>query len=197
MTDTPARERLRLARAVRETLRPWVQLWRSARPSAQAKKPGEFTHGVDDVPPPFLTALVGFQHVSLVRIQLIFPALVIQLADLPTEVSVNMLSLSLIALGIAAVLQSLPRGPVGCRYLCPSCHDGIFLEPSIAALKLGGLPLVFGMTLVAGVIQSALSPVLQRIRPLLPPEIGGLVVFLVGTSLAAIGCRYVIGVGVK
>jgi xanthine permease XanP len=197
VTDRPARERLRLARAVTQTLRPWVQLWRSARPSAQAKKPGEFTHGVDDVPPPFLTVLVGFQHVSLVRIQLIFPALVIQLAELPTEVSVNMLSLSLIALGIAAILQSLPRGPVGSRYLCPSCHDGIFLEPSIAALKLGGLPLVFGMTLVAGVIQSALSPVLHRIRPLLPPEIGGLVVFLVGTSLAAIGCRYVIGVGVK
>jgi xanthine permease XanP len=197
VTDTPARERLRLARAVRQTLRPWVQLWRSTRPSAQAKKPGEFTHGVDDVPPPPLTALVGFQHVSLVRIQLIFPALVIQLAELPTEASVNMLSLSLIALGIAAILQSLPRGPVGSRYLCPSCHDGIFLEPSIAALKLGGLPLVFGMTLVAGVIQSALSPILHRIRPLLPPEIGGLVVFLVGTSLAAIGCRYVIGVGVK
>jgi xanthine permease XanP len=197
VTDRPARERLRLARAVTQTLRPWVQLWRSARPSTQAKKPGEFTHGVDDVPPPFLTVLVGFQHVSLVRIQLIFPALVIQLAELPTEVSVNMLSLSLIALGIAAILQSLPRGPVGSRYLCPSCHDGIFLEPSIAALKLGGLPLVFGMTLVAGVIQSALSPVLHRIRPLLPPEIGGLVVFLVGTSLAAIGCRYVIGVGVK
>jgi xanthine permease XanP len=197
VTETPARERLRLARAVTQSLRPWVQLWRSARPSAQAKKPGEFTHGVDDVPPPLLTALVGFQHVSLVRIQLIFPALVIQLAELPTEASVNMLSLSLIALGIAAILQSLPRGPVGSRYLCPSCHDGIFLEPSIAALKLGGLPLVFGMTLLAGVIQSALSPVLHRIRPLLPPEIGGLVVFLVGTSLAAIGCRYVIGVGVK
>jgi xanthine permease XanP len=197
VTDTPARERLRLARAVTQTLQPWLQLWRSTRPSAQAKKPGEFSHGVDDVPPLFLTGLVGFQHVSLVRIQLIFPALVIQLAELPTETSVNMLSLSLIALGIAAILQSLPRGPVGSRYLCPACHDGIFLEPSIAALKLGGLPLVFGMTLVAGLIQSALSPILHRIRPLLPPEIGGLVVFLVGTSLAAIGCRYVIGVGVK
>src|SRR5713101_7070642 len=71
----------------------------------------------------------------------------------------------------------------------------MFLEPSIAALTLGGLPLVFGMTIFAGVIQSALSPMLRRIRPLLPPEIGGLVVFLVGTSIAAIGCRYVIGVG--
>ena len=49
------------------------------------------------------------------------------------------------------------------------------------------------MTMFAGVIQSALSPILHRIRPLLPPEIGGLVVFLVGTSIAAIGCRYMIG----
>ena len=196
--DSP--ERLRLARLVRQSPGPrptWLQLWRSARPSAQTKKPGEFVHGLDDVPPPLLTAFIGFQHVSLVRIQLIFPALVIQLAELPTEASVNILSFSLMALGVAAILQSLPRGPVGSRYLCPSCHDGIFLEPAIAALKLGGLPLVFGMTLLAGVIQSALSPILHRIRPLLPPEIGGLVVFLVGTSLAAIGCRYVIGVGVK
>ena len=38
---------------------------------------------------PLLTALVGFQHVSLVRIQLIFPALVIQLAELPTEASIS------------------------------------------------------------------------------------------------------------
>ena len=64
-------------------------------------------------------------------------------------------------------------------------------------MKFGGLPLVFGMTMVAGVIQSLLSPILTRIRPLLPPEIGGLVIFLVGTSIAAIGCRYMIGIGVK
>ena len=131
------------------------------------------------------------------RIQLIYPALVIQLADLPTAASVNMLSLALIALGIASILQSLPKGPVGSRFLCPSCHTGIFLEPSIAALKLGGLPLVFGMTIVAGIIQSVLSPVLRRIRPLLPPEIGGLVVFFVGTSIAAVGCRYLMGVGAE
>jgi xanthine permease XanP len=172
----------------------WLRSLRSARQSAQPREPGELVHGVEDVPPPLLTAFVAFQHVGLVRIQLIFPAFVIQLAGLPTETSVNMLSLALIALGVASILQSLPRGPVGSRFLCPSCHDGIFLEPSIAALKLGGLPLVFGMTIVAGAIQSALSPVLQRIRPLLPPEIGGLVVFLVGSSIAAIGCRYMLGV---
>jgi xanthine permease XanP len=188
-----------LTRIVSSTLHPsqWLEAWRSTRPSAQPKKPGELAYGIADVPPPLLTLFSGFQHVGLVRIQLIFPALVIQLAELPTEASVNMLSLSLIALGVAAILQSLPRGRVGSRFLCPPCHDAIFLEPSIAALKFGGLPLVFGMTMFAGVIQSLLSPILNRIRPLLPPEIGGLVIFLVGTSIAAIGCRYMIGIGAK
>jgi NCS2 family nucleobase:cation symporter-2 len=194
MVNVP--ERARLARVLTNALeaRPWLRLLRSAQLPA-AKKPGELIHGANDVPPHLLTAFVGAQHVGLVRIELIYPALVIQSAGLSTAASVNMLSLAMIALGIAAILQSLPRGPVGSGFLCPSCHSAIFLEPSLAALKLGGLPLVFGMTILAGAIQSALSPVLRRIRPLLPPEIGGLVVFLVGTSIAAIGCRYVIGVG--
>jgi xanthine permease XanP len=169
------------------------KLLRSARPAK--KKPGELIYGVDNVPPPLTILFMGIQHVGLIRIELIYPLLVIQLAGLSPESSANMLSLAMIALGLTAILQSLPRGPIGSGFLCPSCHTGVFLEPSIAALKLGGLPLVFGMTIVAGVVQSALAPSLRRLRPLLPPEIGGLVIFFVGTNIAAIGCRYIIGVG--
>jgi xanthine permease XanP len=172
----------------------WLRLLGTAPISRQKRKPTELVYGVDDVPPPITILLIGAQHVGVVRIQLIYPLLVIQLAGLPTVSSVNLLALALLALGIASILQSFARGPVGSGFLCPSCHTGIFLEPSIAALKLGGLPLVFGMTIFAGLIQSLLSPTLRRIRPLLPPEIGGLVVFFVGTSVAAIGCRYLIGV---
>jgi xanthine permease XanP len=172
----------------------WLRFLRS-KPLTTKKKPSDLIYGVDDVPPPLITLFVGMQHVSLIRIQLIYPLFVIQMAALPTTSSVHMLSLAMLALGVASILQSLPKGPVGSGLLCPSCHTGIFLEPSIAALKIGGLPLVFGMTVFAGVIQSILAPTLRRLRPLLPPEIGGLVVFFVGTSVAAIGCRYLLGVG--
>src|ERR1700731_4287490 len=97
-------------------------------PSAK-KKPGELIHGVDDVPPPIMIFFLGTQHVGLIRIQLIYPLLVVQLAGLSPESSVNMLSLAMLALGIAAIVQSLPAGPVGSRFLCPSCHTEIFLEP--------------------------------------------------------------------
>src|SRR5262249_8152432 len=165
---------------------PWRRFLRDTRPAAKRKKPAELIHGLDELPPPTVTGLPGLQPASLVRIQLIYPPLVIQLADLPPATAVNLLCLAMIALGVASILQSLPRGPIGSGFLCPSCHTGIFLEPSIAAVKLGGLPLVFGMTIVAGLIQAVLSPVLRRIRPLLPPEIGGLVVFFVVPTPPAI-----------
>jgi len=118
-----------------DRLGPGPRSWLSTPAMLRKKKPAELVHGLDDVPPPVTIGLIAFQHVTLVRIQLIYPALVIQTAALPTALSVNMLSLALLALGIAAVLQSLPRGPVGSGFLCPSCHTGIFLEPSLAALR--------------------------------------------------------------
>src|SRR5436853_5973431 len=111
MNEPRARPLRRLANVL--GVDPWLQLMR--RPPASSRKSGELIHGLEDVPPPLVVLFQGFQHVSLVRIQLIYPALVIQLADLPTAASVNMLSLALIALGIASILQSLPRGPVGSR----------------------------------------------------------------------------------
>jgi xanthine permease XanP len=190
MTET----RAPLPRALADALGlgQWLRFLRS-KPLSSKKKPTDLVYGIDDVPPPLITLFVGMQHVSLVRIQLIYPLFVIQMAGLSTGSSVNMLSLALLALGFAAILQSLPKGPIGSGMLLPSCHTGILLEPSIAALKLGGLPLVFTMTFVVGLVQTALAPLLRRLRPLLPPEIGGLVVFLVGTSVALIGCRLMLG----
>ncbi|HEY1362690.1 MAG TPA: solute carrier family 23 protein [Xanthobacteraceae bacterium] len=197
MSET--RANLRSPRALAQALGvgQWLRLLRGKPLSPAKKRPTDLIYGVEDVPPPLILFFVGMQHVSLIRIQLIYPLFVIQMAELPTTASVNMLGLALLALGAAAILQSLPKGPIGSGLLCPPCHTGIFLEPSIAALKLGGLPLVFGMTIFAGLIQSVLAPSLRRLRPLLPPEIGGLVVFFVGTSVAAIGCRYMLGVGAR
>src|SRR5262245_29138326 len=103
-------ERARLARVMANVLetKPWLRLWRSAQ-LPTPKKSGELIHGANDVPPHVLTAFLGAQHVGLVRIELIYPALVIQSAGLSTEASINMLSLAMIALGVAAILQSLPR----------------------------------------------------------------------------------------
>ncbi len=53
--------------------------------------------------------------------------------------------------------------------------------------------MVFGMTAVAGFLQLAIAPLLRRVRALLPPEIAGLVIAIVGLSLASLGVRYIFG----
>jgi xanthine permease XanP len=98
-------------------------------------------------------------------------------------------------LGVGTALQAIPRGPVGSGYLVPAAFSGIYLGPSLVAVKLGGLPLLFGMTIVAGAIEALLSRALYRLRPYLPPEVAGLVVLFIGLVVGAVGLRYVLGIG--
>ena len=49
------------------------------------------------------------------------------------------------------------KGPVGSGYCCPANYSAIYLAPSLAAVKLGGFPVLFGMTVFAGIVEAARS----------------------------------------
>ncbi len=99
----------------------------------------------------------------------------------------------MLALGMATLLICAKSRFIGCGYLCPAGYTQFYLGPSLSAAQIGGLPLVFGMTAVAGILQTAVAPVLRRVRFLLPPEIAGLVIAVVGLSIAVLGVRYGLG----
>ena len=161
------------------------------------KKPSNLTYSVNEVPPLGVTVLSGLQHVGLISIFLLFPLLVCREAQLSPDKILDVLSLSMLAMGAGAILPALARGPVGSGYLCPSIFTVAYLGPSLLALKAGGLPLVFGMTVFAGCVEAALSRLLRHLRALFPPEIAGLVVVLLGVTIGAIGIRYVLGADVS
>jgi NCS2 family nucleobase:cation symporter-2 len=184
-----------MSRNVKEVFARMWSIVIGARRLPPGKKPPDIVYGVDDVPPLLVIALSGLQHVGLIAIFLIFPLLVVKELGASTVLSVNFLSVAVIALGIAAILQALPKGPVGSGFLCPANYSAIYLSPSLAAVKVGGLPLLFGMTLFAGMFEAALSPLLRRLRSFFPPELSGLVIFFVGTTVGSLGFRYLIGTG--
>jgi NCS2 family nucleobase:cation symporter-2 len=163
------------------------------KPSAIPKKNLELVYSLHDVPPLFVVLVSGLQHVGLLSVFLLFPLLIIKEVGLPADLSANVLSLAMMTLGVATLLQALPK--IGSGFLSPATLTAIYLGPSLAAAKVGGLPLVFGMTMLAGAIEVALSPFLRRIRPLFPPEIGGLVIFFVGTTAAVVGFRNIFAIG--
>jgi NCS2 family nucleobase:cation symporter-2 len=75
---------------------------------------------------------------------------------------------------------------VGSGYLCTEGTDPSFLSISILAGSVGGLPLIFGMTVVSGVIECLLSRVIHRLRVIFPPDVTGVVLTMVGLNIVPI-----------
>jgi hypothetical protein len=66
---------------------------------------------MEERPPPTLLIATAIQHVGVLVMFLIYPLLVAK--------------------------QGLPAGPVGSRFLAPSIFTGVFLAPSLMAVKAG------------------------------------------------------------
>src|SRR5262249_12033669 len=147
-----------------------------------------------EAPPLGITLLSALQHLGLVCSFLPIPLAMAREAGLADAQVVNVISVSMLVLGVTAILQVLRRGPVGSGLLAPSCFSGAYLGPSLLAVKAGGLPLVLGMTMVGGAVEAGLSLVLRYLRPYLPPEIAGFVVLLVGVTVGGLGVRYELGI---
>ena len=143
------------------------------------KKPATMVYGVDERPPVTLTIVTAIQHVGVIAMFLIYPLVVSKQAKLGAEEVINILQMGMLVLAAAVLLQGLPKGPVGSRFLAPSIFTGVFLAPTMMAVKLGGMPLVWGMTIFAGTIEVLPSRIWSRLRIFIPPEAAGLVVSLV------------------
>jgi NCS2 family nucleobase:cation symporter-2 len=176
----------------------WVKRKRlglAPRASRPTVLPADIIYGVDNNPPLAVTLFAGLQHVGLMNVCLLFLLVLVRAGDVPLPTVAAMVGLSMLALGVGTLLQALPRGPVGSGYLAPGVLSANYLGPSILAIKFGGLPLVFGMTIFAGCCEAILSPFVSRLKALFPSEIQGLVVFFIGVALGSIGFRLTFAIG--
>jgi xanthine permease XanP len=159
------------------------------------RKPASITYGLDETPPTLVTVLSGLQHVGVIAINLVYPLLVFRAVGAPLDLVSSLLSAGMIVLAVATFLQAHRLGSVGSGYMCPATFTATYLGPSLLAAKTGGLPLVFGMTVFAGMLEAALAPMLKRLRAIFPPEVSGLVIFVIGLSGGIAGLRVLFGQG--
>ena len=158
-----------------------------------AKKPANLTYGVDDKPPLTASALLGLQHVFVMTAGWVMVVVIVTTIGGTQEEVTNVLRMSMIASGIATILQSLPNSAVGSGYFCPISGGPAYISASILAGKVGGLRSVFATTVISGLFEGLLARVLPRLRPLFPPEVTGLVVTMVGIELVALGSPRFLG----
>jgi xanthine permease XanP len=158
-----------------------------------AKKPAGLVYGVDDKPPLIATVLLGIQHVFVMTAGWVIVVVIVTTVGGTQEEVANVLRMSMIASGIATILQSLTNSPVGSGYFCPISSGPAYVSASILGGKIGGLRSVFFMTVLSGLFEILLARVVPRLRPLFPPEVTGLVVTMVGIELVALGCPRFLG----
>jgi NCS2 family nucleobase:cation symporter-2 len=104
------------------------------------------------------------------------------------------ISFSLIALGLATLLQALKKGPIGSGYLAPPVISAIYFPASMAAVVQGGLGLVYGMTIFAGFVEIFFSFFLNLLRKYFPPLVCGLIILAVGFQLGLLAISQILSV---
>ena len=161
------------------------------------RKPPNILYGVDETPPLAVTLLSGLQQVGLISVYLVFPLLVGREAQLTDAEVIGLLSVSMIAMAVAAILPAMRIGMVGAGFLCPGVFTAAYFAPSLLAAHVGGMPLVLGMTIFGGFVGVAFSQMLRYLRPVFPPEVAGFVVMMLGVTIGAIGVRYALGIGAE
>lgn len=148
--------------------------------------PQPLLYGLHDRPPAVRLWLLAFQHVCLMASPLVLPAVLVAEIGGSRSEAQTVVALSMIACGLGTILQAMRLPGIGSGYFVPNVVGPNFFAASMSAAWIGGLPLMRGMTIFAGLFQVLFSSVIRRVKFLFPNEILGLVVMMVGIGLVPV-----------
>jgi xanthine permease XanP len=129
---------------------------------------------------------LGFQFTVYIAVTLVYIVLIARDGGVKDNVTASAISMGMIAVGIGTLIQTMWKGPVGSGYFAAPVFSAVYLGPSVLAVKAGGLPAVFAMTIFAGAVEVLMSIFLRRLKPLFPPAVSGFIVLVIGIELGLV-----------
>lgn len=158
------------------------------------EQPEKLIYGVDDKPPFLAFFSLVIQHIVLMASTLILPiVLVSEIGGSFVQIRA-VVGLTMITCGIGTILQAVRCRLLGSGFLCPHLCGTNFFLASLDAAWLGGLPLMRGMTIVAGIIEIVFSRLVNWIKFLFPTEITGLIILMVAQKLIPLSISKFFGI---
>jgi xanthine permease XanP len=158
------------------------------------RRPPNLVYAVDEMPPLPAAILLGIEHIFIVAVTFLFPVVIISEIGGTPEDAQNLITMAMIATGFTTMLQAINKGPIGSGYLCPLVNGPAFVPASLLAGKVGGLPLIFGMTAFAGGFEAVFSMIVVKARRFFPPEVTGTIVMMVGIEVIPIAIPEFFGI---
>ncbi len=160
--------------------------WRAS--DRRPVRPPGLVYWTTDTPSPPAAIGLALQHLAIQSVYLVFPAVMAGALTGDPALIARYVSLSILATAIWQVLQLLPRGPIGAGYAIPACSVPALIGAfAIAGREGTSFEGAAAMVLVSGLICAALGLLLRRPRLVLPNELAGVVVVLIGVALVLLG----------
>jgi len=156
-----------------------------------AERPPELIYGLDERPPFTQALLVAIQHAALICPTLVLIAIVVHAAGGSAYDAQRTMAHGLVAIAIMTALQAVRLPGVGSGFLLPPVVTATYLPAGLAAAATGGLPLVAGMTIVAGAFQALFAQTIGLLRKVFPAVVSGVILMAVGMELCRIGMAVV------
>ena len=148
----------------------------------------ELIYGLEERPPLKDSLFAALQHLLAILVAIITPPLIVSGGlGLDIETTSFLVSMSLFVSGIATFIQCRRYKGLGCGLLCIQGTSFSFISPIIMAGNIGGLPAVFGATMIGSFAEIFVSRILKYARKVITPLVSGIVVTLIGISLIKVG----------
>ena len=158
------------------------------------RRPPGLVYGENDRPPLPVLAALGLQHIFLMSSTLVLPVVLVSEIGSAFDQVRGVVALTMIACGLGTMAQALRLPGFGSGFLCPNLCGPNFFAACMSAAWLGGLPLMRGMTIAAGLVEAVFARTIRRLGFLFPPEVTGLVVLMVAESLVPLATSKFLGV---
>jgi len=157
-------------------------------------KEKKYEYAVNEVPPVGHLLVSAFQHVLIMIVSIGFPVIFASQINGSAELTAALIAFTMLSCGIGSIIQSIKLPFLGSGYLCPNLCGPSYLSLSLSAAWVGGIPLMRGMIIIAGLVEMLISPIVQKLRSIFPTYVIGLVVALVGISVIKMSVASIFGV---
>lgn len=151
-------------------------------------------YGVDDDLDLPKKVLFGLQHIFAAFGGIIVVPLVIATSlGFDSKTTTALISASILASGLATIIQAKGVGKVGARVACIMGTDFTFVSPAISVGSVLGLPGIIGATILGSLFEVILSFFIKPLMKFFPPLVTGTVVALIGLTLLPVSIDWAAG----
>lgn len=153
---------------------------------------------VEDSPALVESVILGFQNVITAFGGLVaVPLIIAGMASSSVEQTAYLISAALFVSGLVSIIQSRGFGPrffrVGVGLPTIMGTDFAFIGPAQSVIALGGLPAYFGGTMLAALLEIAMSYFVKPLMRFFPPVVTGSVITLMGATLMSTAMDWAAG----